>query len=59
MRGNRGGTDGASLPPPWSTGGCPMATGGAATAARPKAARVTEVGEDPWVSRSGLCRPIG
>jgi hypothetical protein len=54
MRGNRGGTDGASLPLPWSTRGRPMAA-----PARPKAAWATEVGEDPRVGRSGLRRLIG
>jgi hypothetical protein len=34
MRGNRGGTDGASLPLPWSTGGCHMAVRGVAAPAR-------------------------
>jgi hypothetical protein len=51
MRGNRGGTDGASLPLPWSTGGCHMAVRGVAAPARPKAARAIKVGEDPWVGR--------
>jgi hypothetical protein len=59
MRGNRGGTDGASLPLPWSTGGRAMAVRGAAAPARPKAAWATEVGEDPRVGRSGLHRLIG
>jgi hypothetical protein len=57
--GNRGGTDGASLPLPWSMEGRPMAVHGAAAPARPKAARATEVGEDPRVGRSALRRRIG
>jgi hypothetical protein len=59
MRGNRGGTDGASLPIPWSTGGRPMVARSVAAPARLKAAQATEVGEDPWLSQSGLHRPIG
>jgi hypothetical protein len=59
MSENRGGTDGASLPLPWSTGGRPKAASGAAALARSKAARATEVGEDPRVGQSELCRPIG
>jgi hypothetical protein len=43
MRGNRGGTDGASLPLPWSTEGRPMATHGVAAPARPTAAQAAEV----------------
>jgi hypothetical protein len=59
MRGNRGGTDGASLPLPWSTRGRPMAVCGTAAPAKPKAARATEVGEDPRVGQSGLHMSIG
>jgi hypothetical protein len=59
MSENRGGTDSASLPLPWSTGGHPMATRSAAAPARLKAARATEVGEDPRVGRSWLRRPVG
>jgi hypothetical protein len=51
--------DGASLPLPWSTGGHPMAARGAAAPYKPKAARATEVGEDPRVGRSGLHMPAG
>jgi hypothetical protein len=45
--GNKGGTDGASFPLPWSTGGRPMAAHSTAAPAKQKAARATEVGEDP------------
>jgi hypothetical protein len=58
-RADKGGMGGASLPLPWSTGGRPMAARGAATPAKPKAARATEVGEDPRVGRSGLRKPVG
>jgi hypothetical protein len=50
MRGNRGGTDGASLPLPRSMGGRTMAAHGVAASARLKA---TEVGEDPRVGCAG------
>jgi hypothetical protein len=59
MRGNKGGTDGASLPLPWSMGGRPMAARGAVVPAKSKAAWATEVGEDLWVGQSGLRRPAG
>jgi hypothetical protein len=58
MRGNKGGTDGASLPLPWSMGGRPMAARGAVVPAKSKAAWATEVGEDLWVGQSGLRRPM-
>jgi hypothetical protein len=59
MRGNRGGTDGPSLPLPWSTGGRPMAAHGTAAPARPKVARATEVGDEKGSRPSGLRRPVG
>jgi hypothetical protein len=43
--GNRGGTDGASLPQPWSTGRRPMAERGVVAPARPTAAQAAEVGD--------------
>jgi hypothetical protein len=50
---------GASLQLLMHTGGRPTAASGAAVPAKPKAAQVTKVGEDPWVGRSGLRRPAG
>jgi hypothetical protein len=46
MRGNRGSTNGALLPLPWSTGGHPITACGVAAPARPTVAWVTEVGDE-------------
>jgi hypothetical protein len=51
--GNRGGTDGASLPLLWSTGGRPMAERAVVVPARPTAAQAAEVGDKLGSSRVG------
>jgi hypothetical protein len=59
VRGKRIRPGGASLRLLTLTGGWLTVASGAAVPAKPMAARATEVGEDPWVGRSGLRWPAG